>query len=241
MSNQAVGNVKARLMMATKVTVLTGAGVSAESGIPTFRGTEGMWQNFRAETLATPEAFAEEPLRVWQWYDWRRGLIAAKSPNAAHIILAAWAKRFPQFRLITQNVDGLHDRAGNHEILKLHGDIWWLRCTVCGEETWDNRSPLPSLPPRCACGHLLRPGVVWFGEGLPTAIWERAAKAAQDCQLFFSIGTSGLVQPAASLPIMAKTSGAYTVEINVERTAISYEMDEVLLGPAAQVLTELGA
>lgn len=241
MSLRVSENLKVRMQTARSVAVLTGAGISAESGIPTFRGPDGLWRNFRAETLATPEAFAQDPRLVWEWYDGRRGIIAGKQPNRGHAVLAAWERRFPRFQLITQNVDGLHDRAGSRKILKLHGDIWQVRCVGCGRESINQESPLPSIPPTCACGQWLRPGVVWFGESLPAGVWDRAADIAQHCDLFFSIGTSALVQPAASLPLLAKQCGAYTVEVNVERTAISEWMDEVLLGPAARVLPELNA
>ena len=146
------------LRQASSVAVLTGAGISAESGIPTFRGAGGLWREFRAEDLATPEAFARDPRLVWEWYDWRRGLIARAEPNAGHRALAELERRAGRFTLITQNVDGLHDRAGSRNILKVHGDIWMVRCTACGRETRDDRVPLPELPPRCECGGLLRPG-----------------------------------------------------------------------------------
>lgn len=226
---------------AQRVVVLTGAGISAESGIPTFRGPGGLWRNFRAEALATPQAFDQDPRLVWEWYDGRRGIIAAKQPNRGHEILAAWEQHFPDFQLITQNVDGLHDRAGSRRLLKLHGDIWQVRCMTCGRESMNRQAPLPELPPRCDCGGPQRPGVVWFGESLPLDVWRRAAEAAQQCDLFFSIGTSALVQPAASLPRLARQSGAFVVEINTERTELSNAVDEALMGPAGRVLPELSA
>lgn len=230
---------KDRLRHAKKVAVLTGAGVSAESGVPTFRSKDGLWKNFRPEELATPEAFQRNPKLVWQWYDWRRGKLALAEPNAAHVTLAEWEERFPDFNLITQNVDGLHDRAGSKRVIKLHGDLWWLRCTGCGKEERNDRVPLAEMPPRCGCGHFFRPGVVWFGEAIPAEAWERALDAAAGSELFFSIGTSALVQPAASLPLIAKRSSAYVVEINLERTGLSDWVDEVILGLAAKALPRI--
>src|SRR5258706_1333916 len=152
------------LEYASSIAVLTGAGISAESGIPTFRGPVGLWRQYRAEDLATPQAFARDPKLVWEWYDWRRGLIAQAHPNAGHAALAEIERRAKRFTLITQNVDGLHDRAGSRQVLKIHGDIWTLRCPACGRERHDPLPSIPDLPPRCECGALERPGVVWFGE-----------------------------------------------------------------------------
>src|SRR5688572_14624480 len=179
-----------RIRRAHRITAVTGAGVSAASGVPTFRGAGGLWRTYRAEDLATPDAFARDPLLVWEWYDWRRSLIASCAPNAAHDVLARWSTR-DGFTLITQNVDGLHERAGA-EVLRLHGSIWELRCDArCGVPPWEDRqAPLASLPPRCqACGGLARPGVVWFGEALDPVVMRRAADAAA-CDVFLSIGTS---------------------------------------------------
>src|SRR5260370_1133383 len=160
-------SVREWLRQANSVAVLTGAGVSAESGVPTFRGVNGLWKQYRAEDLATPEAFDRDPRLVWEWYDWRRCLIANAKPNAGHYALAELERQVPSFTLITQNVDDLHDTAGSRNILKVHGSIWIVRCTSCGKERVDRTAPLPDLPPRCECGSLLRPGVVWFGEPLP--------------------------------------------------------------------------
>jgi NAD-dependent deacetylase len=229
------------LAAARSVAVLTGAGISAESGIPTFRGSGGLWREFRAEDLATPQAFANDPALVWQWYDWRRGVIARAQPNAAHLALAGMETRYSQFSLITQNVDGLHDRAGSRNILKIHGDIWTLRCTGCGRGRQDRRAPLPEIPPRCLCGALERPGVVWFGESLPEEPWQKAEQAAQSAEIFLVIGTSAAVYPAAGLVGLAKAGGARVIEINVEKTPATDLADLSLLGPAAEILPGLAA
>ncbi len=228
--------VRGWLGSATSVAVLTGAGISAESGIPTFRGAGGLWKDFRAEELATPEAFARDPKLVWEWYDWRRSVIAAAEPNAGHRALAQIERRVPRFTLITQNVDGLHDRAGSVSVLKVHGDIWTLRCTNCEREHRDLRPHLDPLPPVCYCGALERPAVVWFGEGLPDAIWEEAVSSSREADLFFVIGTSAVVQPAAGLVYLAKESGAKVVEINIEDTPVSSMVDLSWRAPAAEAL-----
>ena len=218
------------------VVVLTGAGVSAESGIPTFRGPEGLWRSFRPTDLATPEAFRRDPALVWEWYDWRRQRIAACQPNPAHRVLAEMESVLPDFTLITQNVDGLHQAAGSRNVLELHGNIWRVRCTACGWSEEDRRVPLPEIPPHCRCGGLLRPAVVWFGEPLPSHILEAAWEAASRCQMMLVVGTSAVVQPAASLPIIAKRNGAYLIEVNPAETPITPLADEVLRGPAGEVL-----
>jgi NAD-dependent deacetylase len=221
---------------ARRVCVLTGAGISAESGIPVFRGPSGLWRNFRPEDLATPEAFARDPRLVWEWYDWRRQKIAEAEPNAGHIALAELERGKPEFTLITQNVDGLHRRAGSRKVLLLHGDIWTLRCNRCGREEIDNRVPLPELPPHCACGALLRPGVVWFGEGLPSAVWDNAQKAVLSADILLVVGTSAVVYPAAGLVPMAKSAGAKVVEINLDETPLSSWVDCSLRGKSGEIL-----
>lgn len=227
------------LAEATSVAVLTGAGISAESGVPTFRGAGGLWKNNKPEELATPEAFAKDPRLVWEWYNFRRECIAKAQPNPAHKALVQLEIQKPRFTLITQNVDGLHDLAGSGKILKLHGDIWRLRCTICGANFPNRRVPLPKLPPHCACGGMARPGVVWFGEPLPEGMMKEAEHAAAAAQVFLVIGTSAVVYPAASLVPYAKQSGAKVIEINTESTAVSATVDCALQGPAGEILPRL--
>lgn len=228
------------IQRARHVVALTGAGISAESGIPTFRGDGGLWRMFRAEDLATPEAFARDPQLVWEWYDWRRLLIAKAQPNPGHAALAEFSRTHPAFRLVTQNVDGLHERAGSENVIKLHGDIWLLRCTRCGDEWRDLMAPLEILPPRCVlCCAIARPGVVWFGEGLPEAQWTAAQQAVNKADLVLVIGTSAAVYPAASLIPMARSRRATVIEVNVAETAASTYADIVLRGPSGEILPQL--
>jgi NAD-dependent deacetylase len=220
---------------ANRVVVLTGAGISAESGVPTFRGKDGLWRRYRAEDLATPEAFGRDPRLVWEWYDWRRTIIAQCSPNPGHAVLAAWEKAFPSFTLITQNVDGLHPRAGSVKILELHGNIWKVRCTE--EHTVsDNREvPLRRIPPLCpVCGAPLRPHIVWFGESLDPAIIDLAFTASSSCEVMVVVGTSAVVHPAASLPFAAAEAGAAVIEINPDPTPLIADVS--LRGPAGEIL-----
>jgi NAD-dependent deacetylase len=223
-----------------RVVALTGAGISAESGVPTFRGEAGLWRQYRPEELATPGAFARDPILVWEWYDWRRGLIAACQPNPAHQTLAHMETSLPDFTLITQNVDGLHHLAGSQRVLELHGNIWRMRCIHEGTQHVDRTVPLLKLPPRCAnCGALLRPDVVWFGEALPADVLEAAFAAASNCDLMLVVGTSAVVQPAAILPLIAKQNGTALVEINPQPTPLSDYVDLSLRQPAAQALPPL--
>jgi NAD-dependent deacetylase len=218
--------------------VLTGAGISAESGVPTFRGKGGLWRSYRAEDLATPHAFHRAPRLVWEWYDWRRGLIGTCQPNAAHETLAEMEGHFSDFVLITQNVDGLHRLAGSRRIVELHGNIWRMRCTRGCRSPWEDRThPLPEIPPHCPdCGALARPDVVWFGESLPGAALDEAFAAVQRCQVLLVVGTSAMVQPAASLPLAAVQRGAYVVEINPQSTPLSGDVDRAIREPAAVAL-----
>ncbi len=224
---------------ARAIAVLTGAGVSAESGVPTFRGDGGLWRQFRAEDLATPEAFARDPRLVWEWYDWRRQKVAGCRPNPAHEALAQLEARCAEFLLITQNIDDLHRRAGSRRIVELHGNIWRVRCAREATVSALPDVPLREIPPRCACGALLRPDVVWFGEALPVEALERALKAAETCDLFLAVGTSALVQPAASLPLTAKRHGAPVIEVNPDSTPISHLVDVSLQGKAGEILPAL--
>jgi NAD-dependent deacetylase len=224
---------------ASRLVVLTGAGISAESGIPTFRGPGGLWKQRRPEQLATPEAFARDPKLVWEWYDWRRCRIAGAAPNPGHAALAELERRKPSFTLATQNVDGLHDRAGSRRVLKLHGDIWMVRCLACGRERRDERAPLDEIPPRCECGGLLRPGVVWFGEALPAQVLREAEEAACAAEVFLVAGTSAVVYPAAGLVPLARSAGAKVIEVNLEETPFSATVDCSLRGKSGDLLPRL--
>jgi NAD-dependent deacetylase len=227
---------KCLLVPSTNVVVFTGAGVSSDSGVPTFRGKDGLWNEFNVQELATPQAFAATPVRVWEWYRWRMELISKVDPNAGHRVISWMEGFFSEFTLVTQNVDGLHDRAGNRQIFKLHGDLWEVRCVRCKKTSKLASVPSPPLPPICECGGALRPGVVWFGELLPEQEFSRSVAATEHCQLFFSVGTSAEVYPAAQLPMIAKEKGAYVVEINIEPSALADKADEVLIGKAGEVL-----
>ena len=239
-----------QLRAAPRWVVMTGAGTSAESGIPTFRDAQsGLWQRFDPHQLATPEAFAEAPERVWAWYHWRRQLIGQARPNAGHLALAELARQVPQFTLITQNVDGLHQAAGSSEVLELHGNIRRNRCQACGHteaavlpNSTEDLSTTASLPPPTCpvCGRgQLRPDVVWFGEHLPDTALNAAIAASEAASVFFSIGTSSLVYPAADLPLLAQRHDALIVEINPAPTPLSRLADHALHGPAGEVLPAL--
>ncbi|MBL8056715.1 MAG: NAD-dependent deacylase [Anaerolineales bacterium] len=232
----------ARLRAARQVTALTGAGVSAESGVPTFRDAQtGLWAQYQPEDLATTSAFRRDPELVWNWYAWRRDLVRRAEPNPGHRALAQLEKALPGFTLITQNVDGLHQRAGSRTVIELHGSLERVKCFDCGAPApaWPEAGP---VPPRCGrCGGRLRPDVVWFGEALPPAALSAAWAAAQHCQVFLCIGTSGLVEPAASLPGEARRHGAALVEINPQPTPLSALADFVLRAPAGAALPKLTA
>ncbi len=225
------------LASARHVTILTGAGISADSGGPTFRGTEGLWRNFRAEDLATPEAFERDPRLVWEWYSWRRELIATKQPNPAHFALVELEQRWTdRMWLITQNVDGLHRAAGSHRLSEIHGNIWKVRCTGCGIISENREVPLPILPTCRLCQALLRPHIVWFGESLWEEDLRRCDQALRNCGLLLVIGTSGVVYPAAGFASVAKEVGALVIEINLDSTPQSNLVDLSLQGRAKDLV-----
>jgi NAD-dependent deacetylase len=222
------------LKSARHVVVSTGAGVSAESGVPTFRGADGLWKKFRPEELATFEAFQANPQIVWEWYQYRREIIHKIKPNPGHYAIAEMPGYFEAFDLITQNVDGLHRAAGSRDVIELHGNIMRNKCVECGGLSDDPE--FAQFPPMCQCGGRLRPDVVWFGELLPAKALERAERAAAACDIFFSVGTSGVVQPAAGLAYAARRSGAFVVEINPEPTELTYITDERFGGKSGEIL-----
>jgi NAD-dependent deacetylase len=228
------------LATARKVTVLTGAGVSAESGVPTFRDAQtGLWAKYRPEDLATPTAFPSNPRLVWEWYEWRRKLVGNAKPNPAHYALAEMEKRVPEFHLVTQNVDGLHRLAGSQKVVELHGNITRTKCFDEGTivSQWADTG---DVPPKCPkCGGLLRPDVVWFEEPLPEMEMNLAMQASKNCDVFFSIGTSTVVYPAAALPFEALRNRATVVEINPDPTPLTGKAQFVLPGAAGVVLPEL--
>ena len=231
-----------RLRAARRIVAFTGAGISAESGLSTFRDTQtGLWAKYRPEDLATPQAFSRNPRMVWEWYEWRRGFVAQAAPNPGHHALARIEAARPGFLLATQNVDGLHARAGSRNLVELHGNI---RRTICLDhrhpaESW---APVDEPPPRCGqCGAPLRPDVVWFGEALPEAALRRAQEAAAQCDLFLSIGTSTMVYPAAELPFIAGAHGATVIEINPDFTPLSKLANFVLRENAGTALPAIAS
>lgn len=225
------------LASARNVTVLTGAGISADSGVPTFRGAEGLWRTYRAEDLATPEAFERDPRLVWEWYNWRRELIATKQPNPAHDALVKLEQRWTdRMWLITQNVDGLHRAAGSQRLSEIHGNIWKVRCTGCGVISENREIPLRILPACRLCRALLRPHIVWFGESLWEEDLRRCDQAIRSCDLFLVIGTSGVVYPAAGFASVAKGVGALVIEINLDSTPQSNLVDLSLKGRAKDLV-----
>ena len=230
------------LRNARHVAVLTGAGVSAESGIPTFREAQtGLWTRFRPEELATPEAFERDPGLVWEWYAWRRDIVAKAAPNAGHAALARLRTLVPRMTLVTQNVDGLHQQAGSRDVIELHGNIHRSKCVRENVvvESWPDAG---DVPPRCPrCGAFLRPDVVWFGENLPAEALAKAEAAAHSCDVFFSVGTSAAVYPAAHLPLTARDAGATVIEVNKDPTRISGAVTYSLRGASGEILPRLFA
>ncbi len=219
------------------VAVLTGAGISAESGIATFRGSGGLWENHSIEEVATPQGFARDPLLVWRFYEARRLQGANCQPNKGHLAIARLESGLHgRFTLVTQNVDGLHALAGSRSVLELHGSLWRVRCTRCGFKGEDRRAPLPEIPPRCGCGAILRPDIVWFGEQLDEEVLGSALLAAERCGLFLVAGTSGVVEPAASLARIASANGAEVWEVNPEETPLTPLCSRSFRSPAGAVM-----
>jgi NAD-dependent deacetylase len=235
-----IEDVAAWLRDAPRVVVLTGAGISAESGIPVFRGSSGLWRQYRAEDLATPDAFRRAPELVWEWYLWRRGLIAAASPNDGHLAIARLQARHPTVTLLSQNVDGLHARAGSPDPVELHGNLWHVRCADgCGEAAVDRETASPRRALRCRCGGWLRPGVVWFGEPLDPDTLDRATAAVEQADVVLVVGTSAVVYPVAALPDLARRRRARIVEVNIDETPLTPRVHAHLRGPAASILPAL--
>jgi NAD-dependent deacetylase len=224
-----------------RIAVLTGAGISAESGLPTFRGAGGIWNPVAIRRFATPSGFAKAPRRAWEWYEFRRGEVLKAGPNAGHRAFAEWDARLTAdggwLEIFTQNIDGLHQQAGSKRVTELHGSAWTLRCTRCGRRRVERTHPLPRRPPRCLeCGGLERPGVVFFGEKLPEDALEKAKQVASDCDLFITAGTSAMVNPAASLVLIATQAGIPTLEVNIDVTPLSSHVKWSIRGTTGQVL-----
>jgi NAD-dependent deacetylase len=226
-----------RMSELAPMVVLTGAGISAASGVPTFRGPDGLWESHRAQDLATPEAFRRDPELVWRFYAWRRQLVRGCHPNRAHALLAQLENEVSPFTLVTQNVDGLHQRAGNKRVIELHGSLWKMKCIECAE-SWDDLAvPLEVFPPTCPrCDRLARPDVIWFGEALDPATLSGAWEVVEKARVMLVVGTSVLVQPAASLPLRAKEAGVKVLEFNLDRTPLTSHVEEFHRGPASETL-----
>ncbi len=228
------------ILQSKRGVVLTGAGMSAESGVPTFRGKEGLWGKFKPEELATMEAFIANPKIVWEWYSWRRDLLKKVSPNPGHYALTELARWFAEFAVVTQNVDGLHRLAGSENVLEIHGNITRNKCADCGESVEVSLELEPQALPRCSrCGGAARPDVVWFGEMLPEDLIDEAVERSEQCDIFLAVRTSGLVHPAAGLPLVAKRHGAVLVEINTEETPLTPLADYALTGKSGELLPQL--
>ena len=238
LDSESINSIKAavaHLGGASSLAVITGAGISAESGIPTFRGEGGLWRNFRAEDLATPEAFRRDPKLVWEWYDWRRQICARALPNAAHQALVLLESRMPSFLLITQNVDGLHERSGSKRILEIHGNIWRARCTACKTKFEISETPLSSSPVLCPnCGSLARPHIVWFGESYDESLIQEAVSFLRQCDVLLVIGTSGMVSMPGFLTEQAFR--ARRIELNPERSGITPLVQVSIRAKAAEAM-----
>lgn len=229
------------LQESKKVLVLTGAGVSAESGVPTFRGEEGLWKNYDPMELATPEAFARDPYLVWEWYDWRREKMSPCKPNPSHQIIAEMEKGIEKFLLVTQNVDGLHQKAGSKKVVTVHGNIWETRCTKCETIITNEQVPLDPRPPVCVCGGMMRPNVVWFGEIVPQEHFFKVHNFIKtgDIDCFIIAGTTALIHYIQTWTMMAKEYGAKVIEVNFEPTVISRAADISLIGKAGEIFPQL--
>ena len=238
-TSSAIQELKEKLDAATAVTVLTGAGISADSGVPTFRGAEGLWKDFRPEELASPEAFARNPRLVWEWYNWRRELLVTRKPNPAHLALVELERRVDNFWLITQNVDGLHPAAGTQRLSEIHGNIWKVQCTQCGRVTANRDVPIAILPECSTCRGLLRPHIVWFGESLDPEDLQKSSESLRTCEVLLIIGTSGIVYPAASFGPVAKDHGAFVAELNLDPTPRSDLVDLAIHGRAKDLVPQL--
>jgi NAD-dependent deacetylase len=232
-------NLLSRLKNASAVTALTGAGISAESGIPTFRGKDGIWENQKVEDLATPDALKSNPELFWKFYNWRKKLITDVKPNLGHYALVDFERIYEDYLLVTQNVDNLHRVAGNKKIIEMHGNIFNTKCSACGKLHNEPLTEGPNIPLCTHCGGQLRPDVVLYGENLDETNLRKAQEAAASCEIFFSIGTSSIVEPVASLPYLAKANGSYVVEINSEETPLSEHANECLRGATGKLLPAL--
>ena len=230
-------SIKNQIKDAKKIVFVTGAGISQESGIPTFRGKGGLWRNYDAMKLATIDAFYENPKLVWEWYNERRENIFSVSPNQGHKAIADLEK-YVKVIILTQNIDGLHQKAGSSEVLELHGSIVKIKCTVCDFKD-EIMTKFSEIPPLCKCGNILRPDVVWFGESLPEDIWKHAIVQASQCDMMIIAGTSLVVSPANTLPIYAKQNNAYLIEVNPEKTEMSSEMNLIINDTSANVLPKI--
>jgi NAD-dependent deacetylase len=242
MSDSGLGAARERLTGVRRLAVLTGAGMSAESGVPTFRDAQtGLWSSFDPMQLASPAGFRADPALVWRWYAWRRQLVARAQPNAGHLALARAAGRFESLRIVTQNVDGLHQRAGSREVIEIHGNILHTCCLDRCGVSYERPEELPvGEPPHCpGCGGWLRPGVVWFGEMLDVQTLQAAGAALRSAEALLVVGTSGLVYPAAGLPLQARRAGAVIVIVNPEPSEIDSAADIVVRGTAGAVLPAL--
>ncbi len=230
--------IRRRLRAAKAMSVLTGAGVSAESGVPTFRGADGVWAKYDWRALATREGFAKDPRLAWEWYQLRQVEIAKAKPNPAHETIADIERSVDSFAVVTQNIDGLHARAGSRRVIELHGNIWRMRCERDGTIITTDE-PVKEIPPMCQCGSLLRPDVVWFGEPLPSAAVDEASEVARASEAMFVVGTSAVVYPAAAMPMITKNSGGMVVEVNTEPTEVSSYADLSIIGRAGEVMPVL--